>query len=305
MPAAMSRSDFQRFLFPGLRDVIGLSYRKKPTQYTEVFNVLNSDSAFEEDHQMVGHGLPIQTAENAAIPADRMYDGPAIRYNHLDYTLSSGFSVQFLRDVKKPIWNKRATDFGYSFGQGVEISAADVFNGGFITPTYDKQPLFSAVHPLGMRTGGLAGQTQSNVLPTPATLSVGSFRDMLTQSRLFFDPTGVRRIQVNEATLLVPPQLEYLAKEIVKSAGRPDTANRADNVTRDSVRVVVWDFLLNPKFWFMIPEKSQHELKFYWRVKFKTRPFFDDRTESNWIAGRQAYSVGASDYLPLLGTNPL
>src|SRR5208282_3590369 len=177
MPAGMTRSEFQRFAFPGLDEVIGVSYRKKPYQYTDVFNVENSDAAFEEDHQMVGFGLPIQTAENVAIPADRMYDGPAIRYTHLDYTLRAGFSHQFIRDMKRPIWNERARDFGFSFSEGVEISASDVLNNGFTTLGYDGVPLFSAVHPLGARTGGSTGQTQSNVLATPATLSVGSFRD--------------------------------------------------------------------------------------------------------------------------------
>jgi hypothetical protein len=305
MPSAMTRSEFQRFAFGLLDEVIGLSYNKKATEYTTVYNVKSSDSAFEEDHQVVGYGLPIETAENAPIPTDRMYDGLAIRYDHRDWTLRAAFSHQFIRDMKRDLWNDRARDFGYSFSQGVELSAADLFNGGFTVPGYDKVPLFSPAHPLGARTGGSAGQTQSNVLATAATLTVGSLRDMLTQSRLFLDPTGVRRIQVNEAILLVPPQLEFQAKEIIKSAGRPDTANRADNVTRDAVRVVVWDYLnVNPKFWFMIPEKSQHKLKFFWRERFHTFPFYDDITRTNWIGGAQAYSLGYSDYLPLLGTNP-
>ena len=305
MPSAMTRSDFQRYAFGLLDETIGISYNEKETQYTTVFNVKSSDRAFEEDHQIVGFGLPIETPENAPVPADQMSDGPAIRYDHRDWTLRSAFSHQFMRDMKKDLWNERASQFGYSFRQGVELSAADIFNGGFSVLGYDKQPLFSAFHPLGMRTGGSAGQTQSNVLASPATLTVGSLRDMLTQSRLFVDPTGVRRIQVNEAILLVPPQLEFQAKEIVKSAGRPDTANRADNVTRDAVRVVVWDYLnVNPKAWYLIPEKRMHKLKFWWREKFHTWPFYDDITRSNWIGAAQAYSAGYSDYIPLLGTNP-
>ena len=137
MAVGMTRSEFQRFAFPGLRDVIGLSYRKKETQFAKVFNVENSDSAFEEDHQIVGFGLPIQTAEDQSIPADRIYDGPSIRYNHLDYTLRAGFSHQFIRDMKRPLWNERARDFGYSFSEGVEISASDIFNLGFTTNGYE------------------------------------------------------------------------------------------------------------------------------------------------------------------------
>lgn len=304
MPAGMTRSDFQRYAFGGIRENIGLGYRQKATQYTEIFNVLESDSAFEEDHQVVGHGLPQQTPEETSIPADRMYDGLAIRYDHKDYTLRSGFSHQFIRDMKKNLWNERARDFGFSFLQAVEVLAADVFNNGFTVNGYDNVPLFSASHPLGARTGGQNGQVQSNVLATASTLAVASFRDMLTQSRLFFDPTGVRRIMITEAVLVVPPQLEFVAKEIVKSAGRPDTANRADNVTRDAVRVVVWDYLLNAKYWFMLPEKSQHKLKFYWRERFNTKPYFDDLTDTNWIKGRQAHSQGYSDYIGPIGTNP-
>ncbi len=305
MPSAMTKSDFQRYAVGLLDEVIGTSYDEKEKQFTTVFNVKSSDNAFEEDHQQVGFGLPIETPENAPIPADQMYDGPAIRYDWRDWTLRAAFSHQFIRDMKRPLWTERASLFGRSFREGVELSAADIFLGGFTVNGYDKVPLFSPVHPLGMRTGGSAGQTQSNVLATAATLTVGSFRDMLTQSRLFVDPTGVKRISVTEAILLVPPQLEFQAKEIIKSAGRPDTANRADNVTRDAVRVVVWDYLsINPKFWFLIPEKRMHKLKFWWKEKFHTWPFYDDITRSNWMAGAQAYGVGYSDYLPLLGTNP-
>ncbi len=304
MPSGMVRTEFERYAWGGVRENIGLGYRRKPTQFTEIFNVLNSDSAFEEDHNMVGHGLPQLTPEGQSIPADRMYDGLSSRYDHKDYTMRSGFSHEFIRDMKKNLWNERAGDFGFSFNQAVEVLTADVFNNGATTLGYDGQPLFSLVHPLGARTGGSAGQTQSNMLSTPATLSVGAARDMMTQSRLFFDPTGVRRIMVTEAILLVPPQLEFLAKEIFKSAGRMDTANRVDNVTRDAVRIVVWDYLLNPKAWFMLPEKSQHKIKFYWREKFSTKPFFDDITDTNWMKGRQSHSQGWSDYIGPIASYP-
>ena len=291
-------------MFPGVREWIGMGYRQKAVQFTEIFNVMSSDSAFEEDHQVVGHGLPQYTIEEAAIPSDRMYDGLAIRYDHKDYTLQSPFSHQFIRDGKKAFWNERGRDFGFSFNQAVEVLGADVFNNGATVNGYDGVPLFSANHPLGARTGGSAGQKQSNVLASAATLSVASFRDGLTQSRLFFDPTGVRRIMITQATLVVPPQLEFVANEIVKSSTRPDTANRADNVTRNAVRVVVWDYLLNAKYWFLLPEKSQHKLKFFWRERFSTKPYFDERTDTNYVKGRQAHSQGYSDYIGPLASLP-
>jgi|SRR5579864_4818086 len=314
MASGITRSQFQRVFFPGLDDVIGLSYRMKEEEFSRIYNVMSSDAAFEEDYHIAGTGLAQLTDEDDDIPRDRFYRGPSIRYNHADFTLGIGFSHQFQRDVKINIMNERAKALGNSFAQTPEVLVADDFNNGFTSGTpaaatygaalnYDSVALFSASHPL-VRGGGSGGQLQSNILATPSTLSVSSYRDMLTLSRLLFDDTGVLRIQLTMRDLVVPPQLEFVAKEIVKSAGRPDTANRADNVNKDATGIIIWDFLLNPKFWFMVADKSMHKLKFFWREKFGTRTWMDDNTETHWIRGRESFSHGYSDYIGVFGTNP-
>jgi len=224
--------------------------------------------------------------------------------------LRVGFSDEFLADSKIQPQRDKASDLGKSARETVEVLVADDFNNGFsgntgygVTSEYDGVPLFSNAHPM-IRGGGSGGQTQSNVLATPATLSVSSYRDMLTLSRLMFDETGVRRIQLAMRDLWIPPQLEFVAKEIVKSAGRPDTANRADNVTRDATGIIIWDYLLNPKYWGMIAQKSDHKLKFFWRDKFATRPSYNEDSEVHWIRGRMRFSHGYSDYVGTFGTAP-
>lgn len=314
MPAGITRSQFQRVFFPGLRDVIGLNYRMTEQVFTRYYNVMTSDAAFEEDYHIAGVGFPQLTDEDTEIQRDKMYRGPSIRYNHADFTLGIGFSHQFQRDVKINVMNERSKALGNAFNQFPDVLAADDFNNGFTSFTaltepygaalgYDNVALFSASHPL-IRGGGSSGQVQSNVLATPSTLTVSSYRDMLTLSRLLVDDTGVLRIQLIMRDLLVPPQLEFVAKEIIKSAGRPDTANRADNVNKDATGIIISNFLLNPKFWFMVADKSMHKLKFYWREKFGTRTWMDDNTETHWIRGRYAFSHGYSDYIGVFGTNP-
>jgi hypothetical protein len=287
-----------------------MTNRQKEEQYSKIFNVRSTDSEFEEDIRMAGLGLFRRTDEETEIPSDRWWRGQSIRYDMVDWTLRIGFSQQFLRGTKVPVQQDRARDLAFSYLQTVEVLVADDFNNGFTgnsgygqTSNFDNQPLFSASHPL-IRGGGSSGQTQSNVLSTAATLSVSSYRDMLTLSRLFFDETGVRRVALHMRDLVVPPQLEFVAKEIVKSAGRPDTANRADNVSKDATGIIIWDYLLNPKYWFMVSDKSQHKLKFWWRVKFNTRTYMTDNTETHWIRGRFAMSHGYSDWFGTLGTNP-
>jgi hypothetical protein len=312
LPSGITRSQFQRFFFPGLDEVIGMSYKQKEEQFSKVYNVRTTDSEFEEDIRMAGLGLFQRTDEETEIPADRWYRGQSVRYDMVDWTLRIGFSQQFLRGAKVAVQQDRAKDLGYSAIQTVEVLVADDFNNGFNTggnagygqtTNFDGVPLFSASHPV-IRGGGSSGQVQSNVLSTAATLAVSSYRDMLTISRLFFDETGVRRQALTMRDLVVPPQLEFVAKEIVKSAGRPDTANRADNVSKDATGIIIWDYLLNPKYWFMVSEKSQHKLKFWWRVKFNTRTYMTDNTETHWIRGRESFSHGYSDWFGTLGTNP-
>lgn len=304
MAAGMTRSQFQRFLFPGIRKALFDSYREKPEEYSQIFKVMGTDDEFVEDIQTAGIGLFQVTDEDAEIPSDRFFQGLSIRYDIVDYTVKVGFSHQSMRGLKVKIFNDRGREIGFSARQTAEVLHAGMFDNGFTNVGYDNVSLFNSAHPLSARTGGANGQTQSNVLATPSTLSVSSYRDMLTQSRLFFDQTGVRRIQLNMATLVVTPQNEFVAKEIVKSAGRPDTANRADNVTKDATGMVVWDYLQNAKYWYMVAEKSQHELNSFWREKLNTGTYYEEDTQSNWVRAREAFTFGYSDYIGVLGTNP-
>ena len=301
--AGMTRAQFQRTLFPGIREIVTKTYREKPGQFMVFYNMLRSTSAFEEDYTMAGVGLLQRWDEDTEVPSDRMYPGLSIRYDHIEYALKIPFSRVFIRDGKYPIWNERGRELGFSARQTEEVLHADLWNNGNTTNGYDGVPLFSASHPL-IRGGGSGGQLQSNILATPSTLNVASLRDMLTQSRLIFDETGVRRIQVIMRKLMVPPQLEFVAKEIVNSTGRPDTANRADNVTKGSLEVHVWDYLLNAKAWFMQAEKSQHKIKHYDREKFNLRTYMEENTETNVVRGMSSFSYGWSDYKGNLGTYP-
>lgn len=310
MAVGITRAQFQRFFFPGLNEIIGMSYREKEAQFEKLYNIMGSDGAFEEDIRMAGLSLFIRMDEEQEFPSDKWYAGQSVRYDMVKWGLRIGFSDEFLADSKVGVQRDRAKDLGKSARETVEVLVADDFNNGFsgntgygVTSEYDGVSLFNSAHPL-IKGGGSAGQTQSNVLATAATLSVSSYRDMLTLSRLMFDETGVRRIQLMMRDLVVPPQLEFVAKEIVKSSGRPDTANRADNVTKDSTGIIIWDYLLNAKYWFMVAAKSEHKLKFFWRDKFTTSPSYDENSEMHWIKGRMRFSHGYSDYIGTFGTNP-
>jgi len=288
-------------MFPGIREFLFRGYQEKPLEYPGIFNEMGSDSAFEEDLSAAGVGLFTLQPESAFVEEDQFYRGLSIRYTHLDYGKRIGFSHQFIRDGKINMWNERSADMGYSARQTQEILIADILNSGNVTNGFDNVPLFSASHP--MIRGG-SGRTQSNILATPATLSVVSYRAMLTMFRRFFDQTGVRRIQLNAAKLVVPPETEWDAKEIIKSSTRPDTANRADNVVQHTTEVVVYDYLLQPKPWFMFADKRNIKIKVFIREKFNVLEYEREEQRMNWVQAALAFSYGWSDFIGTIATFP-
>jgi len=289
-------------MFPGLREFIFRGFREKEEQFTTMFNTLTSDSAFEEDMIAAGVGLFRQWEELDESTEDRFVPGLSKRYDHVDYGMRMGFSEQFIRDTKVAIMNDRARDMGFSARQTKEILVADVFNSGFVTNGYDGVPLFSASHPF-TRGGGASGQVQSNLLSTAASVSSVSVRAMMTLFRLFLDETGVRRISLVPKWLWHHPAHEWDVLEILKSAGRPDTANRADNVIRNKLEPFTWDYLTAQGPWGMTSEKGDNRLKCYNRVNFRTRTFEEEKTETQWVQARFAFSFGYSHYLGTVASN--
>lgn len=297
---SMMRSQFQRHLFPGLYAIIFDSYREKPLQYTQLFKVEKSDAAFEEMRTVAGLGLYVRTPENIEFAMDRFYDGYPKRFQHEDWSLGIGFSYQFLRDIKTRIARERSQDLGRSCRSTQEETIASMLNLGYDAGTLgpDGVPLFSTAHP------NIRGGTQSNIISPVSTLSVTSYRLMLTKFRRFFDDTGVRRINLDPQWLVVPPELEYQAKEIVKSMGRPDTANRADNVTRNATEVFVYDYLSSTRNFEMSAMKDQQNLTVFNRDMFRVREVEDEKSRVMYVVGDYAQSYGWPHWMGWVGSNP-
>lgn len=297
---SMMRSHFQRLLFPGLYKLIFNGYREKPLQYPRLFRVDKSDSAFEEMRTMAGLGLFVRTPENVEFSQDRFYDGFPKRFQHDDWTLGIGFSHQFLRDIKSRVARERSTDLGRSARSTQEENVASMLNLGFSATQLgpDGKPLFATDHP------NVRGGSQSNIISPVSTLSVTSYRLMLTKFRRFFDDTGVRRINMDPAKLVIPPELEFQAAEIIKSTGRPDTANRVDNVTRNATEVFVYDYLTSPKNFFMAAMAEQQHLQVFNRENFGVREFEDEKTLVEFVVGRYSQSFGWPHWMGWVGSNP-
>lgn len=152
--------------------------------------------------------------------------------------------------------------FGVGAKETIEIEAADPFNTGFDTyTTGDGQYLFSTSH-----TSVDGGGTRSNRLATDSDLSHSVLWDMIKAMEAQTDHAG-NLLQLNPDLLIIPPELEDVADEILGSQLKSGEANNTVNsLRRRKIDVWVWQYLTDSDAFFLADRNAaKKNMRFYWR----------------------------------------
>jgi phage major head subunit gpT-like protein len=291
-------------MLPALDELIFNKYDRNPEQYSKVFRVMKSSRSIEQTSEIAGLGNFNETSEGGAVRYDEAVPGFSKTYTHAQYALGFKITRIMVDDDRFSIINKLSSDLGRSAKETVELSAANVFINGFSSsyPGPDGKPLFASDHPL-VKTGG----TQRNTLAVAADLDIASIELSLTDFRTMKDPSG-KRIRLQPQKLIIPPQLEFAAAEILKGSMRSDTSNNTVNAFQHRIGygsfedVMVWEYLTDPDAWFIAAAKEDTELRFYWRERFNTIHDVDFDTRSIKTAGWMRFSHGWSSFYGLYGS---
>ena len=221
-------------------------------------------------------------------------------YTHIEYV--RGFKVErkLVDDDQYNVINKRPVGLAMGAVRTREKHAASVFINAF-SASYtggDSEQLCDTAHPLSPETG--AG-THGNMGTTALSYdSVVSTRRLM---REFVDDRG-ELVAVNPDTILVPPELEQTAWEIVNTQLKPGTADNDGNFARSKInRVLVWDYLTDANDWFMIDSGlARLYLNWFDRVplEFEMDPTSDFTLEARF-RGYMRYSYGWSDWRWVFG----
>lgn len=268
-------------------------------EYTQLFNVLDSDKQSEKDSYESGFpAMPIKAEGVAATYAKII---PGIKSTYFHQTCAMGYEItqEAIEDNQHTpeTFSKLPDALNGSAMETVEVSAANIFNNGFSTTGFDAVALFSASHPL------LAGGTQSNTPSTQADLSVTSLTNAITAFGQFVDEQGLHRA-LSPKTLAISVDNWAVGRELTTSEYKPYTANNERNaITSKDLTLTINHYFSDTDAWFLLAEKSEHKLKFYWRVRLgalKTSTDFDS-TNLKHLA-RMRFSVGWSHYIGTYGT---
>ena len=174
---AINRASIAKELLPGLNAVFGLEYGEVDNEHEPLFEVENSDRAFEEEVLFTGFGTAPVKGEGAAVTYDEASESYVARYVNETISLAFAVTEEAMEDNLYDTFAKlRAKALARAMGNTKQVKAADIFNNGFTDAAAyhggDGEPLFSNAHPT-------VDGTQSNLL-TAADLSFASLEAGLT-----------------------------------------------------------------------------------------------------------------------------
>ena len=288
----MTAGQFRLLLEPGLSNIWFDPYPLATSEIEALLNVRDFQKVTETDAKMTGFGDLQTQDEGQGIIYDEAI--PPITRDY-DFTIRAlGYKItEKLQD-----WELYGQIM--KFEQGLrEAAEYDIQTYGFalfnnatsttVSAGFDGLALASTAH---TRLDG--GATQANRPTTLGALSVSTLQTALTQFNKWNNDRG-RPIVTRAKTLVVSPDLEFTAHEILDSQMRPDTANDTINVlNRYGLNVHVSRYLSSSTFWCLLGDK--HDINLLWAKRPEVGSEVDFETDNIKRKVRQGYGRGHGEW---------
>ena len=287
-------------LEPGLNALFGLEYDRYENQDTEIFDTESSDRAFEEEVMLGGFANAAVKPEGQGIVYDDAQETYTARYTNETVALAFALTEEAVEDN---LYDKLSTRYTKALARSMantkQVKAANILNNAFAAanPGGDGVPLNSAAHPT-------LSANQTNTLAVAADLNETSLEQMLIDIAGMQDERGMR-IALRGMKMIIPVNLQFIAERLMKSAGRPGTADNDINATKNMGMVpegyVVNNFLTDTDAWW-IKTDAPNGLKHFNRAPIRTAMEGDFDTGNVRYKARERYSYGWSDWRGIFGT---
>jgi hypothetical protein len=243
-----STGNHPKALWPGIRRFFGQEYDTYQPEYKEIFDIVKSSQAYEEDVASSSFGYAQKKPEGSSFTYDQHNQEYVVRYTHDTWGLGYIITMEELMDnLYQSRSFKRAKMLAFSMNQTKEVNCANVLNFGASAthPGGDGQPLFSTSHPT--QSGN-----QANTFTTSADLSEAALEDAIVAISLFKNSRGLI-FKALPKKLIVHPNNMFNAERIIRSPLQSDSANNNINALRNMGMLqegyTVNHFLSSTSFW--------------------------------------------------------
>ena len=297
---AISRSQLVKELEPGLNALFGLEYKNYADEHTQIFDIENSDRAFEEEVMLSGFANASVKPEGSSVNYDTAQESFTARYTHETLALAFSITEEAIEDnLYDRLASRYTKALARSMANAKQVKGANVLNNAFDSSFTggDGVELCSAVHPI------IAG-TFKNELSTSADLNETSLEQALIDIAAMTDERGLK-IAAKGVKMIIPSALQFTAERLMKSQGRTGTADNDINAV-GSMGMIPQGYVVNHYLTdtdaFFIKTDVPNGLKMFVRAPVKTSMEGDFETGNVRYKARERYSFGFSDPRGIFGS---
>jgi hypothetical protein len=291
---------FSALLAPGLRKVWTDEINKWQPEYKDILNELTSTRAWEEELVTAGLGRWEQKLESKNLIYDNGIQGGSKRYTHKSFAKGFRVSREMYDDDLYDVMIKLSRSLATLGQLSVEYEVGSMFDDAFAGATFkgvDSQALCYASHPL------LVGGTYGNRPATDCDFGIGPLRDAIIRMEMAVNERGLLQM-LKPSYVLVHPTYQFVVDEILGSKNKPYTADNTKNAfDRFNLSYKTYHFMTDDDAWFLMAEKSQHDLKFFSRTKpmFENGDDFDSKDAK--FSGFMRFSYGFTSWRGVDGSS--
>ena len=284
---------------PQLEAVIESKKESFPSMLQVLFNVQPMTTDIYQTTTLSGLRNPRIKPEGVPVEFQTIQSGFPKTFTTLTYATAYRIAREMVRDGKEN-YIRRATD---SFAKGMfevkEYRLASIFDDGFTVNGYDGTPLFSTTHPLENGEGAVG----VNRSAADTELSITSFRELRNVMQSTVNEQG-QLVRYNPKWFVVGQNLQDEAMEILKSQYNPENANNTVNTVYNYLSLLpgnYWPYLSSDTSFFMVGDKSDHNLMFLPRDPFETDSDYDKKAFAYEVIASERFSYGYSGWRGVVG----
>ena len=302
---AINRASISKELLPGLNAVFGLEYGEVNNEHEPLFEVENSDRAFEEEVLFTGFGTAPTKGEGAAVSYDDAQESYTARYTAETVALAFAVTEEAMEDNLYDTFAKlRARGLARAMANTKQVKAANIFTNGFTDIIGDGAAFFSAAHPT------ISDGNQSNLLAA-ADLTEATLETALTSIQKIKDDRGTL-IGASAVSLHVPVDSWAIADRILSSPGNTQTSAAGANPNTNAINatrhmgMVPEGYFINRRLTdtdaYFIKTDVPNGAKMFVRSPLQTKMEPDFDTGNLRFKARERYSFGVSDWRGYFGS---
>lgn len=282
MPSTISVANtgaFSQLISRDFKKVFFDEYTRTPEEYKQIANMVSMDGAYQREGQMVGFGAMQEVGQGQPLPYDMMIPGNEKTIYPSKFKLGFAVTEEMWDDDQTGHIKKAFRELGKSAALTKELKFWDILNSGFVTTKrtgIDSAALFASHTLFG------TGTSYANYASSAGSLNMTSLQAAMNRFEKTQNDRGIV-IPMKPRLLIVPPEGRFEAEKLLKSEYNPENANmQVNTVGNKGLSYMVCHYLTSTTAWFLVGDKSDHDLRFITRkpLAFKS---YDDPTTGNAI----------------------